>query len=85
MRDPLRLPLGELMKNRFAIVATDERGARWFAVHEPMFGGWCAMTRPDLGIRQDDGDTHTQARANVLLPIVQGALSKFEWSVAKFR
>lgn len=73
------------MKNRFAIVATDERGARWFAVHEPMFGGWCAMTRPDLGIRQEDGDTHTHARANVLLPIVQGALTKFVWSVAKFR
>jgi hypothetical protein len=43
------------------------------------------MTRPDLGIRQEDGDTHTHARANVLLPIVQGALTKFVWSVAKFR
>jgi len=81
----LRLRLGELMKNRFAIMATDERGARWFAVHEPMFGGWCAMTRPDLGIRQEESDTHTHARANVLLPIVQEELTEFAWSVAKFR
>ena len=82
MRDPLCLLAGELM-GYHTFIATDKNGTQWYAVHEPMFGGWCAMTRGDI-LHSRMSDLVSAERARVLLPTVQRELPKFEWSIARF-
>jgi hypothetical protein len=72
------------MLDRFAITAVDQNGTRWFAVHEPLLGGWCAMTRGDILHRRERDDLHTFERAQALLPRVSWRLPKFTWNVVRF-
>ena len=82
MRDPLCLLVGELM-NYHTFIATDENGTQWYAVHEAMLGGWCAMTRGDI-LHRRMSDLVSAERARTLLPTVRRRLPKFEWSIARF-
>jgi len=78
-----------------AITATDDNGNDWYAVNEPLLGGWCAMTREDMILRSGMGeeapdglpfDQYGYAYAvAVILPRVVEALPAFSWSVARFQ
>lgn len=80
----------------YAITATDDNGNDWYAVNEPVFGGWCAMTREDVIIRMrfdasgsGDGSTdvydHYGYGAAIMdLATVIDALPAFEWSLRRF-
>lgn len=72
------------MPDLFAITAVDHNGRRWFAVHEPMLGGWCAMTREDIVLRGERDDLHTLDRAETLLDRVSRNLPAFAWNVVRF-
>ena len=81
----------------YAITATDDNGNDWYAVNEPLLGGWCAMTREDMILRSgmahnvgetppDTFDQYGYAYAvAVVLPEVIDALPAFSWSVARFQ
>jgi hypothetical protein len=80
----------------YAITATDDNGNDWYAVNEPVFGGWCAMTREDVIIRMrfdasGSGDRPTDlydhygyAVALMHCATVMDALPAFKWSVKRF-
>lgn len=80
----------------YAITATDDNGNDWYAVNEPIFGGWCAMTRDDVIIRSrlprnGDGvpvdgvyDHYGYAVALMHCATVMEALPAFKWSVKRF-
>jgi hypothetical protein len=72
------------MPDLFAITAVDHNGRRWFAVHESLFGGWCAMTREDIVLRGERDDLHTLERAEALLDRVSRNLPAFSWNVVRF-
>ena len=83
----------------YAITATDDNGNEWYAVNEPLLGGWCAMTREDVILRcqmYNAGgeeppcgtpfDHYGYAHAvAVILPEVIEALPAFSWSVSRFQ
>jgi hypothetical protein len=73
----------------YAITATDDNGNDWYAVNEPLFGGWCAMTREDMILFREKADTFDQYGYDhavaVILPEVIDALPAFSWSVARFQ
>ena len=70
----------------YAIVATDDNGNDWYAVNEPLLGGWCAMTRDDVGVieRTRLYDQYGYAVAIMDLATVIDALPAFAWSVKRF-
>jgi hypothetical protein len=79
----------------YAITATDDNGNDWYAVNEPLFGGWCAMTRDDVIIRSrmarnvgesppDVYDHYGYGAAIMALATVIDALPAFEWNVKRF-
>ena len=79
----------------YAITATDDNGNDWYAVNEPVFGGWCAMTRDDVIIRSrmarnvgeppsDLYDHYGYAVALTHCATVIDALPAFKWSVKRF-
>jgi hypothetical protein len=79
----------------YAIAATDDNGNDWYAVNEPIFGGWCAMTREDVIIRSrmarnvgeappDTYDHYGYAVALMHCATVIDALPAFKWSVRRF-
>jgi len=79
----------------YAITATDDNGNDWYAVNEPLFGGWCAMTREDVVLRSrmarncdeeppDVYDHYGYAVALMHCATVMTALPAFSWSVKRF-
>ena len=79
----------------YAISAIDKNGNIWYAVNEPIFGGWCAMTRDDVILRSrmarnvgesppDVYDHYGYAVALMHCATVMDALPAFEWSVKRF-
>ena len=73
----------------YAITATDDNGNDWYAVNEPLFGGWCAMTREDMNLFREKAETFDQYGYDhavaVILPEVIDAMPAFSWSVARFQ
>jgi len=78
----------------YAITATDDNGNDWYAVNEPLLGGWCAMPRDDVIIRSrmarnvgesppDAYDHYGYAFAIMDLATVMDALPAFKWSVKR--
>ena len=79
----------------YAITATDDNGNDWYAVNDPAYGGWCAMTREDVIIRSrmtrcpplapgDLYDHYGYAVALMHCATVMDALPAFKWSVKRF-
>ena len=79
----------------YAIFATDDNGNTLIAVNEPLFGGWCAMTRDDVIIRSrmarnfgesppDVYDHHGYSAVFMDLATVSRALPAFDWGIKKF-
>ena len=73
------------MKDRHTFTATDRHGTTWFAVHEPLLGGWVALTRGSILHRRCAGDLVSADRATALLPVVQHHLPKLQWLIVRFR
>ena len=64
-------------------IAFDKNVGRY--VHEPLFGGWVALTRGSILHRRCAGDLVSADRATALLPVVQHHLPKLQWSIVRFR
>ena len=79
----------------YAISAIDKNGNIWYAVNEPLFGGWCAMTPDDVIIRArmarnfgesppDVYDVHRFGEAVASITDVRRSLPAFRWDIKLF-